>query len=92
MRMYLADPSGLANSTNCFIGMPVHGTVIAQGGRFGGWSLYVKDGVPAYGYNFLGMQQSNIVASKSLAPGRSTVNSVAPASSARALASVQGRK
>ena len=50
-----------------------NGTVIAQGGRFGGWSLYVKDGVPAYGYNFLGMQQSNIVASKPLAPGRSTV-------------------
>jgi hypothetical protein len=33
------------------------GTIIAQGGRFGGWSLYVKDGVPAYDYNFLGLQQ-----------------------------------
>jgi arylsulfatase len=55
-------PQGVAN-----------GTIIAQGGRFGGWSLYVKDGVPAYGYNFLGLQQSNIVASKPLAPGRSTV-------------------
>ena len=31
-----------------------NGTIIAQGGRFGGWSLYVKDGVPAYDYNFLG--------------------------------------
>ena len=31
-----------------------NGTVIAQGGRFGGWSLYVKDGVPGYTYNFLG--------------------------------------
>jgi arylsulfatase A-like enzyme len=30
-----------------------NGTVITQGGRFGGWSLYVKDGVPAYDYNFL---------------------------------------
>ena len=37
-------PKGMAN-----------GTIIAQGGRFGpGWSLYVKDGVLAYGYNFLG--------------------------------------
>ena len=34
-----------------------NGTVIAQGGRFGGWSLYVKDGVPAYDYNFLGLQR-----------------------------------
>jgi arylsulfatase len=25
-----------------------NGTVIAQGGRFGGWSLHVKDGIPAY--------------------------------------------
>jgi arylsulfatase len=54
----------------------VNGTVIAQGGRFGGWSLYVKDGVPAYGYNFLGLQQSNIVATKPLAPGQSTLKFV----------------
>jgi arylsulfatase len=50
-----------------------NGTILAQGGRFGGWSLYVKDGVPAYGYNFLGMQQTSIVASKPLAPGKATV-------------------
>jgi arylsulfatase len=50
-----------------------NGTILAQGGRFGGWSLYVQDGVPAYGYNFLGMQQTSIVASKPLAPGKATV-------------------
>jgi arylsulfatase A-like enzyme len=55
-------PQGVAN-----------GTIIAQGGRFGGWSLYVKDGVPAYGYNFLGLQQSRIAASKPLPPGKATV-------------------
>jgi arylsulfatase A-like enzyme len=32
----------------------VHGVVVAQGGRFGGWSLYCVDGVPAYAYNFAG--------------------------------------
>jgi arylsulfatase len=58
-------PQGVAN-----------GTVIAQGGRFGGWSLYVKDGVPAYGYNFLGLQQSSIVATRPLAPGKSTLKYV----------------
>jgi arylsulfatase len=51
----------------------VNGTVIAQGGRFGGWSLYVKDGVPAYDYNFLGLQRSSIAASKPLAPGKATI-------------------
>jgi len=50
-----------------------NGTVIAQGGRFGGWSLYVKDGVPAYDYNFLGLQRTSIAATKPLAPGRHTI-------------------
>jgi arylsulfatase len=50
-----------------------NGTVIAQGGRFGGWSLYVKDGVPAYDYNFLGMRQTRIAATKPLAPGKATL-------------------
>ena len=27
------------------------GVIIAQGGRFGGWSLYVKDGAPKNAYN-----------------------------------------
>ncbi len=50
-----------------------NGTLIAQGGRFGGWSLYVKDGVPAYDYNFLGLARSSVVAGKKLAPGKSTI-------------------
>lgn len=50
-----------------------NGTVIAQGGRFGGWSLYVKDGVPAYDYNFLGLQRTSIAATKKLAQGKSTL-------------------
>ncbi len=49
------------------------GTLIAQGGRFGGWSLYVKDGVPAYDYNFLGLQRTTIASTKKLATGKSTV-------------------
>jgi arylsulfatase len=47
-----------------------NGTLIAQGGRFGGWSLYVKDGVPGYDYNFLGLQRTSIVSPKKLAPGK----------------------
>jgi arylsulfatase len=50
-----------------------NGTIIAQGGRFGGWSLYVKDGVPAYAYNYLGLQQTSIVARKPLVPGKATL-------------------
>jgi arylsulfatase len=50
-----------------------NGTLIAQGGRFGGWSLYVKDGVPAYDYNFLGLQRFSVASTKKLAPGKHTL-------------------
>jgi len=50
-----------------------NGTIIAQGGRFGGWSLYVKDGVPAYDYNFLGLQHTAIASTKKLAAGKAEV-------------------
>jgi len=50
-----------------------NGTLIAQGGRFGGWSLYVKDGVPAYDYNFLGLQRTTIAGTAKLAPGKATL-------------------
>lgn len=50
-----------------------NGTIIAQGGRFGGWSLYVKDGVPAYDYNFLGLQRSSVAAAKPLPAGKATI-------------------
>jgi len=33
------------------------GVIIAQGGRFGGWSLYVQSGRATFVYNVLGIQQ-----------------------------------
>ena len=50
-----------------------NGTIIAQGGRFGGWSLYVKDGVPGYDYNFIGLERFSIIAAEPLKPGKSTI-------------------
>jgi arylsulfatase len=50
-----------------------HGAILVQGGRFGGWALYVKDGVPAYDYNFLGLTRTTIAAAKPLAPGKATI-------------------
>ncbi|MBM4220937.1 MAG: arylsulfatase, partial [Gammaproteobacteria bacterium] len=50
-----------------------NGAVIVQGGRFGGWALYVKNGVPAYDYNFLGMQRTSIAGSQPLPAGKSTL-------------------
>jgi arylsulfatase len=50
-----------------------NGVILAQAGRFGGWSLYVKDGKPVYSYNFLGLQRFTIAASESLHAGRCTI-------------------
>jgi arylsulfatase len=54
-------------------GATAHGIIIAQGGRFGGWALYVKDGRPAYDYNFLGIEHFTVAASEALKPGKSTI-------------------
>jgi hypothetical protein len=35
----------------------VEGVIIAQGGRFGGWCLYAKDGKAKFVYNVLGIQE-----------------------------------
>jgi arylsulfatase len=50
-----------------------NGAILVQGGRFGGWALYVKDGVPAYDYNFLGLQRTIIASTEPLAPGKATI-------------------
>jgi arylsulfatase A-like enzyme len=33
------------------------GVIMAQGGAYGGWSLYAHEGRPAYCYNFFGLQR-----------------------------------
>jgi arylsulfatase len=36
------------------------GVVIAQGGEFGGWSVYLIDGKPRYCYNLFGLRQFHV--------------------------------
>ena len=50
-----------------------NGVILAQAGRFGGWSLYLKAGKPVYTYNFLGLQRSNIAATQPLPAGKATI-------------------
>lgn len=49
------------------------GVILAQAGRFGGWSLYMKDGKLVYTYNFLGLQRFNVAAEHPLPPGKATI-------------------
>jgi arylsulfatase A-like enzyme len=49
------------------------GVLIAQAGRFGGWSLYLKDGRPTFVYNFLGLKQYTIRASRAIPAGAAII-------------------
>ena len=46
-----------------------NGVIIAQGGRFGGWAVYVKDGKARFVYNTLGIQEFQTVADEPIPAG-----------------------
>ena len=50
-----------------------NGVLLAQAGRFGGWSFYVKDGKPMYTYNFLGLSASKVASEKPLPEGKVSI-------------------
>ncbi|MBN1142032.1 MAG: sulfatase-like hydrolase/transferase [Deltaproteobacteria bacterium] len=54
-------------------GKAANGAIIVQGGRFGGWALYLKDGVPAYDYNFLGLERTTVAGREKLQPDKATI-------------------
>jgi len=49
------------------------GVILSQAGRFGGWSLYLKDGKPTYTYNFVGLKRSTIAAKNPVPAGKATI-------------------
>jgi arylsulfatase len=54
-------------------GSGAEGVIIAQGGRFGGWTLYVKDGHLKFVYNVLGIHEYAVTADGPLAAGEHQV-------------------
>jgi arylsulfatase len=49
------------------------GVAIAQGGAFGGWSIYFNDGRPTYCYNLLGIARFKVAGSEPLGAGEHQV-------------------
>jgi arylsulfatase len=49
------------------------GVIIAQGGRFGGWSVYAKDGILKFVYNVLGLQEFTTAAEEPIPAGKHQV-------------------
>ncbi|HJY93474.1 MAG TPA: arylsulfatase [Streptosporangiaceae bacterium] len=45
------------------------GVIVAQGGAFGGWSLYLHEGKPAYCYNLFGLHRFKVYGQEPVAAG-----------------------
>jgi arylsulfatase A-like enzyme len=56
-------------TTEVAVNAYANGVIVCQGGRFGGLSFYMKSGKPAFAYNYLGIESSNIMAPEPLKPG-----------------------
>lgn len=59
------------------------GVLIAQAGRFGGWSIYMKGGKAHHVYNFGGLQRFTVSSTDALPPGRHTIRYEFEAASAK---------
>ena len=54
-------------------GTTPQGVLISQGGAFGGWSVYIHDGAPAYCYNLFGLQRFKVYGDETITPGEHQV-------------------
>jgi arylsulfatase A-like enzyme len=50
-----------------------NGVILCQGGRFGGWALYMRGGKLAFTYNYLGLEHFDVLASKAAPAGKASV-------------------
>ena len=77
---------------------PADGVILAQAGRFGGWTLYMKDGVPRHEYNWFGLEHTRVSGGQPLPPGRHTVtyefipDAPKPGTGGRSILSVNGQQ
>jgi len=50
-----------------------NGVIVAQGGAYGGWAVYAKDGRPAYCYNLFGLWRFKVYADTEIPAGEHQV-------------------
>src|ERR1700741_2313422 len=74
----LAVPSTCPRSTTATVPVELgdsnsNGVIIAQGGRFGGGTLYRKGGKLHHEYNFFGVERTNIADGSALSAGKHVI-------------------
>src|SRR6185437_6381968 len=50
-----------------------NGVIVAQGGAYGGWAVYAKDGRPSYCYNLLGLRRFKVYGDTEIPAGEHQV-------------------
>jgi arylsulfatase A-like enzyme len=74
------------------------GVIIAQAGYFGGWALYMKNGIVHHDYNFFGVEHTNVASSSALTPGQHTIvyefipDEAKPGTGGKSILSIDGQK
>jgi arylsulfatase len=74
------------------------GAILVQGSRYGGWSLHMREGKPAYEYNFLGLERFVVESPTALPAGKATIvldfvyDGGGPGKGGMATLSVNGRR
>ena len=49
------------------------GIILCQGGKFGGWALYMNEGKPAYTYNYFGLKRYTIEAPNAISNSKAEI-------------------
>jgi arylsulfatase A-like enzyme len=75
-----------------------NGVILAQAGSFGGWTLYMKDGMPHHEYNWFALERTNVAGDTALGPGKHTISyefipdEARPGTGGRSILSVDGKQ
>lgn len=75
-----------------------NGVILAQAGRFGGWTLYMKDGKVKHEYNLFGLARTKTSSSDAIAAGKHTIkyefvlDAPKPGSGGQSILYVDGQK
>jgi len=65
--------SSLAITADVEVPANANGVIICQGGDFGGWSFYMKDGMPTYFYNWVGLEKYTVSSTQKVSAGKHTI-------------------
>lgn len=49
------------------------GVILCQGGKFGGWAMYMDQGKPAYTYNYFGLEHFTVASPEALPAGEAEI-------------------